>query len=404
MRYKGSGLVGVLLVLTVLLSACGVPIVTPTRTPTRAPTNSPTATAVPVATPCACPPTATAVAKPTATATALVLPTATLAPKPTATATAAPLPTPTPVVVAPTPTSPVATPTPACKGAQSNSCITTVPTNTPAPVATAGPTATPKPVATGTPTPAVTSYCLNKDGTYCTFPTQVPTATAVASHPAPVNLGTAGNFAIVAKTGVSTTGVTSVTGDIGVSPVAGTGITGFGLVMDASNTFSTSSLVVGRLYASDYAPPTPATMTTAVSDMQTAFTDAAGRITPDFTELGAGSIEGLTLAPGLYKWGTGVGFVNGVTLSGDANAVWIFQIAGNLTVGNAAIVHLTGGAQAKNIFWQVAGQTTLGTTSQFHGIILCQTLISLATGASLDGRALAQSAVTLDTNTVVRPS
>src|SRR5450759_937560 len=190
-------------------------------------------------------------------------------------------------------------------------------------------------------------------------------ATVVApgpSGPAAVNLGTAGNFVILAKAGISTTGTTAVVGDIGVSPIDSTAITGFGLIADSTNTFSTSSLVTGKVYAANYAVPTPAYMTTAVSDMQIAFTDAAGRTLPDFTELGAGNISGKTLVPGLYKWGTGVLVTSaGVTLSGGANDVWIFQIAKDLTVSNSAIVTLSGGAQAKNIFWQVSGQTTLGT-------------------------------------------
>ncbi|MCZ7357609.1 MAG: ice-binding family protein [Candidatus Methanoperedens sp.] len=221
---------------------------------------------------------------------------------------------------------------------------------------------------------------------------------------APVNLGTAGNFVILAKTGISTTGTTSIVGDIGVSPIASTAITGFGLIMDASNKFSTSSLVTGKVYAANYAPPTPSTMTTAVSDMQTAYTDASGRTSPDHTELGAGNIGGMTLTPGLYKWGTGVTIPpGGVTLSGGANDVWIFQIAQDLTVANGAKVTLSGGAQASNIFWQVAGKTTIGTTSDFKGIILSKTLISLNTDATLDGRALAQTAVTLIANVITAP-
>jgi hypothetical protein len=174
--------------------------------------------------------------------------------------------------------------------------------------------------------------------------------------------------------------------------------------MDASNQFSTSSLVTGKVYAPGYAVPTPANMTAAVSDMQIAYTNAAGRTLPAATELGAGNIGGMTLAPGLYKWGTGVTIPIGVTLSGGANDVWIFQIAQTLTVSNGAHVTLSGGAQAKNIFWQVAGQTTLGTTSVFNGNILCQTAIVLNTGATLNGRALAQTAVTLNANTVVKPT
>lgn len=216
----------------------------------------------------------------------------------------------------------------------------------------------------------------------------------------PVNLGTADNFVILAKSGISTTGTTSIVGDIGVSPIDSTAITGFGLILDSTTQFATSSLVEGKVYASDYTLPTPSVMTTAISDMETAYTDAAGRALPNHTGLGAGNIDGMTLAPGLYKWGTGVTIPNNVTLSGNANDVWIFQIAQDLTVGNDAIIILSGEAQAKNIFWQVAGQATLGTTSVFNGNILCQTAIVLDTGATLNGRALAQTAVTLDANDI----
>lgn len=146
-------------------------------------------------------------------------------------------------------------------------------------------------------------------------------------------------------------------------------------------------------------------LTAAVGDMQTAYTDAAGRTNPTATELGAGDISGMTLTPGLYKWGTGVTINTGVTLDcqGNANAVFVFQIGQDLTVGNGAMVTLSGGCQAMNIFWQVAGQATLGTTSSFQGIILCQTAIVLNTGATLNGRALAQTAVTLDSDMVIEP-
>lgn len=231
------------------------------------------------------------------------------------------------------------------------------------------------------------------------------TVSAAAAGPQLVDLGTAGDFVILAKSGISTTGTTAVGGDIGVSPAAASFITGFGLIMDSSNEFSKSdpsSLVTGNVYAADYAPPTPAKMTTAISDMETAFTDAAGRVLPSATELGAGNISGMTLAPGLYKWSTSVSFT-GVTLSGGANDVWIFQIAQDLIVANGAIVTLGAGAQARNIFWQVSGQATLGTTSDFKGNILCQTAIVLQNGARITGRALGQTAVTLDATTVTAP-
>ena len=226
---------------------------------------------------------------------------------------------------------------------------------------------------------------------------------AFAASPATVNLGSAGNFVILSKTGVSTTGATSVVGDVGVSPAAASYATGFGLTLPAGGTYSTSSLVTGKVYASDYASPTPMTLTTAVGDMQTAYTDAMGRAA-DVTELSAGNIGGLTFAPSVYKWGTSVLIPTDITLSGNANDVWIFQIAQNLTVSSGAKIILAGGAKSSNIFWVVAGQTTLGTNSVMNGNILDQTAIVLNTGATLNGRALAQTAVTLDANSVTTPS
>ncbi|MFH2120759.1 MAG: ice-binding family protein [Pseudomonadota bacterium] len=233
----------------------------------------------------------------------------------------------------------------------------------------------------------------------------VPAVPAMAAQ-APVDLGSAGNFVILSKSGITTTGTTSIVGDIGVSPIAATAITGFGLILDSTNHFSTSdpsSLVTGKVYAADYAVPTPAKMTTAVLDMETAYTDAAGRTLPDFTELGAGNIGGLTLVPGLYKWSSVVTIPTDVTLLGDNNAVWIFQIAGTLDISSATSVILRGGAQAKNIFWQVADAVTLGTTSEFNGNILAKTNVAMNTGATLNGRALAQTAVTLIANAITVP-
>jgi len=226
---------------------------------------------------------------------------------------------------------------------------------------------------------------------------------AFAAGPAVVNLGSAGNFVILAKTGISTTGPTSIVGDIGVSPAAASYITGFGLMLDSSSAFSTSALVTGKVYSADYAVPAPTTMTTAVSDMETAYTDATGRTNPTETEMGAGNIGGTTLVPGLYKWGTDVTIPTDITLSGGPNDVWIFQIGGNLVMSSATHIILSGGAQASNVFWAVAGQTTIGTSAVFNGNILDQTTIVLNTGAVLNGRALAQAAVTLDANTVTAP-
>jgi hypothetical protein len=219
--------------------------------------------------------------------------------------------------------------------------------------------------------------------------------------PATVNLGTAADFVILAKSEVSNTGTSAITGHIGLSPADKTFLTGFDLIMDSSNEFATSALVTGKLYAADMTPPTPTKMTTAVSDMEAAYTDAAGRTLPDETDLGAGEIGGLTLGPGLYKWGTSVKISTDVTLTGSG--VWIFQIAGGLDIAAAKKVVLSGGANAANIFWQVAEVANLGTTSQFKGTILSQTAVTLNTGATINGRALAQTQVTLDGNTVTGP-
>lgn len=224
-----------------------------------------------------------------------------------------------------------------------------------------------------------------------------------AAGPAVVNLATAGNFVILAKTGISTTGATSIVGNLGLSPAAASYITGFALTLPAASAFSTSAQVTGNVYAPGYANPTPANLTTAVLDMQNAYTDAMGRA-PGTTELGAGNIGGMTLAPGVYKWSTNLTIPTDVTLSGGTNDTWIFQIAQNLTMSSATHIVLSGGAQASNIFWVVAGQTTIGTTAVFNGNILDQTTIVLSTGAQLNGRALAQAAVTLDSNTVTVPN
>ena len=230
----------------------------------------------------------------------------------------------------------------------------------------------------------------------------VQKARAYAS-PAPVDLGAATPFVVLTKTGITNISTSTITGNLGASPIDSTAITGFSLILDGTGTFSTSSQVTGKIYAADYADPTPANLTTAVSNMEAAFTDAAGRTLPDATELYSGDLSGQTLAPGLYKWSTGVLINTNVTLAGPSDAVWIFQIAGDLTVGSGAHVMLSGGAQASNIFWQVGGGTgvEIGTTAHIEGTILAAKAIHLRTGATLNGRALAQTAVTLDQNTLV---
>jgi hypothetical protein len=220
---------------------------------------------------------------------------------------------------------------------------------------------------------------------------------------APVELGSAGNFVLLAKSGISTVPNSILAGDIGVSPIAGTAFTGFSETRDASNAFSRSTQVSGKMYAADYGTPTPSMMTVAIGDLEIAYRDAAGRNLPDFTELGNGKIGGLTLVPGLYQWGTDVSIATDVTLTGSADDVWIFQISGNIKQAAATKVILAGGALASNVFWQSAGDTELGHSAHFEGILLSRTLIALKTGASANGRLLAQTAVTLDQNTVTQP-
>ena len=219
----------------------------------------------------------------------------------------------------------------------------------------------------------------------------------------PVALGTANDFVILAETGISTVPTSDITGNMGVSPITSTAITGFSLVMDGSGDFSTSAQVTGKIYAADYLHATPAKMTLAITDMQSAFTDAAGRTLPNTIELNGGDISGLTLHPGLHKWSTGVLINTDVWLDaqGNPDAVFIFQIAGDLTMASAQHVILLGGAQAKNIFWQVAGGVgaVLGTTAHIEGVILTAKAITLQTGATFNGKLLAQARVDLDNNT-----
>lgn len=230
--------------------------------------------------------------------------------------------------------------------------------------------------------------------------------------PAPVGLGTAGDpqaagrYVLMAKTGITNVTGTAITGgDVALSPAAASFITGFALIADPSNTFATSASVLApaKIYASDYAAPTPTNLTVAVLAMQAAYTDAASRTDPDFLNLGSGEIGGETLAPGLYTWGTGVTIPTDVTLAGGPEDVWIFQVANNLDQSTATRVLLSGGAQAKHVFWQVAGEVTIRANAHFEGIILGQTGITLQTQASLGGRAFAQSLIALDDNAITAP-
>ncbi|MDY0287412.1 MAG: ice-binding family protein [Sphaerochaeta sp.] len=221
--------------------------------------------------------------------------------------------------------------------------------------------------------------------------------------PTPVLLRTSGKYVILAKSAISTVPSSVITGDVGISPAAESYMTGFSQT-DATG-YATSPQVTGFLYAADMASPTNTNLTTAVEDMILAYSDAAGRITPDHTNVHVGALVGQTLLPGLYKWTTDVTIIGSdVTISGGSNDTWIFQIDQNLTIEGSLKVLLSGGAQAKNIVWQVAGTVTMGTSSHFEGIVLCLTDIIMDTGSSMNGRLQAQTQIALDQATVTQPA
>ncbi|MBF0223898.1 MAG: DUF3494 domain-containing protein [Desulfobacterales bacterium] len=242
--------------------------------------------------------------------------------------------------------------------------------------------------------------------------------TALAAGPDPVDLLSAGNFVILAETGITETGshTSAITGDIGNSPGSAAQMDGIWCSQITGTIYGVDAAYTGNGTITCFAGNPPLAnktlVDTAVGDMLTAYNSAAGIVSPaPVIGLGAGDISGLTIAPGLYKWSNDVLINTNVTLSGGANDVWIFQIAGNLDIASSGSVAtgikvvLTGGALASNIFWQVGGVSgaTLGTYSTFNGTILSAKQIILRTGAVLNGRALAQTQVTLDSDAVTFP-
>lgn len=212
---------------------------------------------------------------------------------------------------------------------------------------------------------------------------------ANAAGPAPVDLKSAGRFAILSGAAITTTGGGSIQGDVGASPIAGAAI------------HLTQAQVTGTIFAVDATGPAgsvidPALLLAAKGDLTIAYNDAAGR-TPvpsgPFLNPGAGNIGGLNLIAGLYKF-TGTAMVTGahVTLTGGPDDVWIFQIASDLQVGSGIHVILAGGAQSRNIFWQVGTSATIGTSAVFKGTILADQSITMNTSSTMEGRALAFSA------------
>ena len=201
-----------------------------------------------------------------------------------------------------------------------------------------------------------------------------------------VPLGTACTYGILGGSTVTNLGPSNVTGDIGVWP--GTAITGF-----------PPGTLTGTEHAGD------AVAQTAQGDLTAAYDYAAGA--PGGAVLPA-DIGGETLPPGVYKTTSAqpsLGITGNLTLSGNANGVWIFQIVSTLTTAaNNSQVILAGGAVSEHVYWQVGSSATLGTTTTFAGTIMAQASVSLDTGATLNGRALARTgAVTMLSNPVNVP-
>jgi hypothetical protein len=221
----------------------------------------------------------------------------------------------------------------------------------------------------------------------------VNAATAIAT----VELGTAGDYVILAKSGISTVPKSDITGDIAVSPIATTAITGFDLIMDSLGVFATASQVTGNVYAADLASPTP------VLDMDTAYTDAAGRPNTDDEKVnvGGGEIGSETLTPGLYTFDRDITIGLDMTFFGTSTDVFIIQTTGALVQAADTKVILLGGTEAKNIFWQVAGHVSVGAGAHLEGILLVKTAVTFITGSSLDGRVLAQTACNLQMTTIL---
>lgn len=213
----------------------------------------------------------------------------------------------------------------------------------------------------------------------------------------PLNLGSAGLYTILSQTGITSTGLTSVTGNIGVSPITGAAMTGFGNVMDASGTFSTSGLVSGNLYGANYSGATAAKLSQAIGDMQTAFNTANLLTSPLISSApAAGVLNGQSLTPGIYKYGSSLMIAgSGVTLNGGPNDVYVFQIGSSLTVAAGTTITLTGGLNASNVYWIVGSAATFGANANFSGVVLAKTAVTMTAGDVITGRIFAQTAVTM---------
>lgn len=232
-----------------------------------------------------------------------------------------------------------------------------------------------------------------------------------------VNLGTAANYVILDESGITYTpeatvsSTAKITGNIGISPAAASFITGLALNLPAAGAYSTSTLVSGNIYAPGYAAPTPANLTTAVADKNTAYTAAAG-MAPAGGGLGTacpgtGALGGLTITPGVYTCTVDLSIAPGTTVTLSGAGVYVIRTTQGLSQAASTSVNLTNGALPQNVFWQVAGVVSIGASAHMEGVIMSASNINLLTNATFKGRLFggtgAGTAVAMDSNTVTQP-